>query len=105
MDAARQNRRNDTKFTLKHNEVGLEIKRTRSLPHVEDADECSAVGCARVSPGTYCAHPLRQTTDRDSVNWRVEPLRTRRAHGSDPGFSAALNRGFRLVLPVIRCLQ
>ncbi|EYB91370.1 hypothetical protein Y032_0206g1955 [Ancylostoma ceylanicum] len=28
MDAACQNRRNDTKFTSQHNEAGLEIKRT-----------------------------------------------------------------------------
>ncbi|EYB84064.1 hypothetical protein Y032_0323g2479 [Ancylostoma ceylanicum] len=58
----------------------------RTLPCVESANDCSGVGCARVPPrnpvnGTNCAHPLRQTTYRDGVNWRVGPLEGR--HGRD----------------------
>ncbi|EYC42394.1 hypothetical protein Y032_0533g3056 [Ancylostoma ceylanicum] len=68
-------------------------KRRRSFPLVEGADECFAVGCARVPPrnpvnGTNCTHPLRQTTHCDSVNRRVVPLKTRRGLDSGPCFSA-----------------
>ncbi|EYB94463.1 hypothetical protein Y032_0171g309 [Ancylostoma ceylanicum] len=46
--------------------------------------------------GTNCAHPPRQTAHCDSVNWRVEPLKTRRVRDSDTCFSAVLTPQLRL---------
>ncbi|EYC34923.1 hypothetical protein Y032_1272g3794 [Ancylostoma ceylanicum] len=63
---------------------------TALFPCVEGADECSAVGCARVPPRNpvNCGHPPCWTTSCESVNWRVEPLKGRRGLDSDTCFSA-----------------
>ncbi|EYC04787.1 hypothetical protein Y032_0086g1989 [Ancylostoma ceylanicum] len=67
------------------------------------ADECSAVGCTCVPPqnsvnGTHCTRPLRQTTHRDSVNWRIGPLNGRRGRDIDP-FSLQVSKQY--IVPML----